>query len=469
MSEHDDALFAAVDREAELTPEQRIEGIKQAIAAGADINARRDYGLTALHDAVSPPYRASLPLPDLDVVRFLIELGADVNAVSSAGNRPLNSAVASNFADPENKIARSLEVMEVLQDTGARVNDGTSLASFSCCHPTMFEALLKVFPDPRATDDKGNTALHAVVVTQQVALIERLLELDIDLDAVNDMGKTPLGLAYAHKGYTDEQKATRQQVIELLEARGAHKKAKIKASADTTPCDVDALHAALETSVVSDASVKSFLSGDFDTYQEMMGQLKNNLMVPEQSLPALLICKAVLGEGKTRILKGDQKIGIPFFHHGDLVIEGHLRIVAPFGVTGDLRVSGCVGDCGPDSFVVIGGDVTLDSLHTSGEFHVEGDINATNVVYGYYNDNVLAAATIRGRLVIEDDHCTDATVEAGQHYPMDVYRQGRGEWVAEALQMLLVPEVFREDDPERIDQDRLFARLHAGEKVFAVD
>ena len=50
-------------------------------------------------------------------------------------------------------------------------------------------------------------------------------------------------------------------------------------------------------------------------------------------------------------------------------------------------------------------------MYTDGDMHVSGDIEA-DIVYGCYNDHTLEARTIRGRLVISDDHDVQAHVEA---------------------------------------------------------
>lgn len=86
-------------------------------------------------------------------------------------------------------------------------------------------------------------------------------------------------------------------------------------------------------------------------------------------------------------------------------------------------------------------------MHTDGEMSVGGDISA-EVVYGHYNDHTLQAATIRARLVIEDEHCTIAAVEADTHFDLDDFRQGYGEGVQERLRELLVDEVFSDEEGE---------------------
>jgi hypothetical protein len=213
--------------------------------------------------------------------------------------------------------------------------------------------------------------------------------------------------------------------------------------------------------------VDFFSQNEFKSYEEMATQIAESFF-PEEFVPALEVCNRALGPGEEQVLSGDQKIEKAFFHHGNLKVEGCLKIFAPFAVTGTLDVRGCVRDCGPDSTVIVCGDVNLHSLYTSGEFAVGGDLNAQGVVYGYYNDNTLCASTIRGRLVIEDEHGTIVNaVESPHYFDIDRYAQGFGEGISEELQQILVPEVFVVDENTTlVDKEKLFALLMKGENVF---
>ncbi|MGW1410743.1 hypothetical protein [Streptomyces sp. NPDC002403] len=209
---------------------------------------------------------------------------------------------------------------------------------------------------------------------------------------------------------------------------------------------------------------------EFDSFQELVAVLRNGAdpdhvpLIPE-------LCAGILGDAARtdRTLAGDRQVDAPFFHHGDLVVRGHLDIAAPFVVTGSLTVEGCLADCGPYSVVAVGGGVTAHAVHTDGEMSVGGDI-AAEVVYGHYNDHTLQAATIRARLVIEDEHCTIAAVKADTHFDLDDYQQGYGEGVQERLRELLVDEVFGdeegEEDEEQLDRNLLFGRMREGLPVF---
>ncbi|KAH7119178.1 hypothetical protein EDB81DRAFT_861766 [Dactylonectria macrodidyma] len=213
-------------------------------------------------------------------------------------------------------------------------------------------------------------------------------------------------------------------------------------------------------------ALQKFLEHTYDSYQNFIAALKRS-GVPDYAPWMLELCRRVLGDtSSTRTMVGEQELREPFFHHGDLIVQGRLRVLCPFVITGSLTVDGFMADAGPDSSVAVGGNVNAHAVYTDGEMYVGGDIEA-EVVYGYYNDNTLQAGTIRARLVIEDEHCTEARMEADVHFDLDTYRQGYGEGVQEQLREVLVDEVFTQDDDEaRLDHRALYSHLWEGKSVF---
>ncbi|MGW2182782.1 ankyrin repeat domain-containing protein [Streptomyces sp. NPDC001732] len=411
------ALFAAVTPTPGADATRRAAEVRALTADGADLSARDEEGATPLHRAVGAPYDGSEPLSSLEVVRALLECGADVHAVDGRGRTPLHSAVG-------------------------------------CGRPR---------------------------------LVELLLERHADTGAVDRLGRTPLGIALRLQQLGREQRRTRAEIVALLEAAGAPAHVEYPAvEGGPLPVDMAAvrrvaeamrgtLSEACRTAGVPDDSgwLTEFARPDFDSFQELVTELRD-ASGPDHVPLIPRLCARVLGdEARTdRTLTGDRKIHEPFFHHGDLLVKGHLDVVAPFVVTGSLTVEGCLADCGPDSVVAVGGDVTARAVHTDGEMSVDGDIEA-EVVYGHYNDQTLRAGTIRARLVVEDEHETIATVEADAYFDLDDFQQGYGEGVQERLRELLVDEVFgneeEEEEEEQLDRTLLFDRLRAGKPVFRAD
>ena len=81
-----------------------IEAVKQHIAAGADVNAKDDYGLTPLHFAAGAGHK--------EIVELLIAKGADVNTKDSDGETHLHWAIRLG----------NTEIAELLIANGADVN-----------------------------------------------------------------------------------------------------------------------------------------------------------------------------------------------------------------------------------------------------------------------------------------------------------------------------------------------------------
>jgi ankyrin repeat protein len=92
-----------------------VNGIRDALAAGADINGVTERGQTALLLALGPH-------GSNDAAAYLVTRGADVNLADNGGNTPLMSAA----------MWVSLPSVRLLLDHGARVNaqaaDGATAA-----------------------------------------------------------------------------------------------------------------------------------------------------------------------------------------------------------------------------------------------------------------------------------------------------------------------------------------------------
>jgi ankyrin repeat protein len=96
--------------------DRAIETIKLAMANGGDINAKNQFGETALHAAV---YHAANK-----VVTFLVEQGADINAANWADQTPLRSANGHLYSGT---FVRYPETAALLRKLGADPAKGTQL------------------------------------------------------------------------------------------------------------------------------------------------------------------------------------------------------------------------------------------------------------------------------------------------------------------------------------------------------
>ena len=128
--------------------------IKEALTSGADIEFIKDT------TTKMTPLMWAIKNYKIDIAKYLIKAGADVNAKDKKGNTPLH--YVSIDYDRYNK---QIGLAEALIEAGANVN---------------------------AKDVKGNTPLHYV---ENVLLAEILIEAGANVNAENKKGQTPLMMA----------------------------------------------------------------------------------------------------------------------------------------------------------------------------------------------------------------------------------------------------------------------------------
>jgi len=471
------ALLALCRDKTRWSTELNAEAVKKAVAEGADVKACDTNGMTALHLAVQGPNHKREPLPSVDVVRALIEAGADVNARDKHQQTPLLRAIP--FERSQENEDRALEIIRLLRASGGTAPSDVknrNSGAFNSTSEVLYREVLDTGAAIDARDDAGETPLHWAAAMGAPASAKLLLERGADVNALDGMGRTPLGVGLRKKPRTwvenNQYRPGFIAVLSVLEAAGG--KASVPFQYDSTdpfapiPIDEAALTKALKGETLYFKDTDNHPVG---SAQEAATGLYNS-GEPSEALNKLRAIRDALPDVTERKvhLKGPLTLKRVFFHHGDLEVDGDLDIRRPFAVTGTVIVHGVVHDNENDSLVNILGDLKCHALHTSGEFTVGGDIEARDVVVGYYNDHLLSAATLRARVVIEDDHAFDAQVEAEHRFDINRYAQGRGEGVAAALKSLFVDEVFEADEddgePARIDRGALFDRISQGLPVF---
>ncbi len=182
-----------------------IERLLAASLAADEINAGQVDGMTALHWAVYHDRG--------DLVRRLLDAGADASAANRYGVIPLSLACANgNFevvesllaagADPNALLpggetvfmtaARTgrIEVVEALYEAGADVhyrepNRGQTALMWAAAEGNLevVELLLEVGADPNATLDSGFTPLLFAVREGRIGVMEALLRAGVDVNA----------------------------------------------------------------------------------------------------------------------------------------------------------------------------------------------------------------------------------------------------------------------------------------------
>jgi ankyrin repeat protein len=121
-----------------------VEVVRTLVEAGANVDAPDDQGFRSLHIAAQEGH--------VEVVRTLLEAGADVEASAGDGSRPVHSAAHGGCAD-------------------------------------TIGALLELGVDLHAATQGGRTALHAASSSEAV---HSLLEAGADLHRRTTFGATPL-------------------------------------------------------------------------------------------------------------------------------------------------------------------------------------------------------------------------------------------------------------------------------------
>ncbi|MDA3957517.1 ankyrin repeat domain-containing protein [Oceanispirochaeta sp.] len=194
---------------------EKPDVVRVIIDKGADINRKSLIGTTPLHEAVKTG--------SLEISGVLLRAGADVNSTDFQGNTPLHEIVYWN----------SLNLAELLISSGADINrknlEGRSPfyeavvnGDFEMCsflikkgadkdsrdnsgktplfetiigkNRALMELLVSQGSSIQKRDNQGNTPLHAAVIVDNKVAIEYLFNLNADIFATNKQNASPLTL-----------------------------------------------------------------------------------------------------------------------------------------------------------------------------------------------------------------------------------------------------------------------------------
>ncbi len=198
--------------------ENRLELVKLLLENGADVNAKTSFGYTALM------FAATDSRDNERVIRLLLENGADVNCQNKNGETALMYACISNGY---NAIVDMLEynadielvskegftalgfvcwkrdypdIVRLLIEHGAKIDSGEYLPLFGACihgHTKSVRVLLECGANVNKQSRGGVTALMCACKNGEVEAVKLLLKHGADVNISNEDGATALMYACA--------------------------------------------------------------------------------------------------------------------------------------------------------------------------------------------------------------------------------------------------------------------------------
>ena len=192
-------------------------------------------GMTLFQTALFVDLEGAIDLGNIRLMKYRIREGDDVNAIDSQGHTILNIACKywrvgdKGKEDFDRRQATICEMMRLLLNNGADVNkldDAREAPLHIAARRKMYkviELLLAQGANPNLQGRDGNTALHLAVLcplypygeSETIDIIELLIRGGANVNARNHKGKTPLGLIAM------EDHDLYNRMAELLRNRGA--------------------------------------------------------------------------------------------------------------------------------------------------------------------------------------------------------------------------------------------------------
>ena len=228
---------------------------KFLVDRGADVNIAGGYGRTALYAIVDirnedwstlPNRKGDDPLPSLEIVKQLLDRGANVNAVLT-GSLPGRSGMdsgdttlgAGTTALMRAARAGDATVMKLLLEKGAdprlTTKEGNTALMFAAgvgyrdknttgSESDALEALkvsIAAGLDLKQANNRGETALHGAANRGADTIVRFLVERGADLNAKTKQGHTPLDIALG-KASLAQLPVPKESTVDLLRKLGGH-------------------------------------------------------------------------------------------------------------------------------------------------------------------------------------------------------------------------------------------------------
>jgi ankyrin repeat protein len=168
----------------EATGENNLPEVRRLLSIGADVNAKDNW-----HDRT--PLHVACEKGHVQVVKELVEHGADVDVKDKDGSSPLHWACAKGH----------LAVVNELLSRGANIEvediDGNTPLHLACanCHVAVVNELLSRGANIEAQDRYGDTPLHDASWNGHVAIVKALLSSGANIRAANNDRNLPIDRA----------------------------------------------------------------------------------------------------------------------------------------------------------------------------------------------------------------------------------------------------------------------------------
>jgi ankyrin repeat protein len=201
-----------------------VEVAKLLMDKGADAHAKMNFGDTVLMYAAESG--------NLDLVKAILDKGVDVNARDTAGNTALRYSVGTRLGDLNDDMhvyyestGRSVdpEIVKLLIEKGADVNaeDGLGqtvlMGAAKGKHPEVLRILIDRGAEVNLKDKEGHTALMHAARLGTLSGVKLLVERGADVSG--KYGQTALNLASARN---------QPEIVEYLKAHGVESPAPVK-------------------------------------------------------------------------------------------------------------------------------------------------------------------------------------------------------------------------------------------------
>ncbi|KAK6958880.1 ankyrin repeat protein [Biomphalaria glabrata] len=165
------------------------------ISKGADVNSKivkQSYYSSSRQPSFVYPLHLSVAKENLDLIKLLIESGADIDIVDSNGDTPLFYACSK----------KNVEILKYLLTTGAEINTTNDFGktpifvTVELNQVLHFKMLLKWGADVSVCDKEGNSLICQAIKCRCADIVSLLLDLGVDTHDITKDGDSALTLLF---------------------------------------------------------------------------------------------------------------------------------------------------------------------------------------------------------------------------------------------------------------------------------